>query len=413
MPEVVKSILYITRDHNYFIGQQAVDLYHRQNANRARKFVKKWAGELEYVGSEMRYIRDLYVFEDELKPGRLIQYIKTALRKMGGLSGYRGTQVFDQFYSVDELVKIYLSIIKQRAEIILKTDISGVVIGRPVLFSENPDLDKLAEDTLHSAALKAGFTDVVFEYEPVAAALYYEKGLKRSQKALIFDLGGGTLDIALVKIGDPGHRYIYASGGIEIAGSDFDRAIIKKRLIEFFDPKNDDMIPEIKEMVQAIPDWIALTEMSTPIHHALLKQALQERIAINELKRLESLIFNDLAFAFYRKVEEGKIALSSQGAALIRMDEKAIDIWELYTRYQFESDIQFQIAQVEKVIRHVVECAGMEPAEIDVVVKTGGSSNIPVFTEKLENVFGINKVVETNLFSSVTAGLAIRAHEIF
>ncbi len=287
IPEVVKSTLYITRDHNKFIGQQAVDLYHSQNTNRARKFVKKWAGELEYIGSEMRYVRDLFVFEDELKPGRLIQYIKTALRKMGGLSGYRGTQIFDQFYSVDELVRIYLSNIKQRAEIILKADITGVVIGRPILFSENPEFDKLAEDTLHSAALKAGFIDVVFEYEPVAAALFYEKGLKRTQKALIFDLGGGTLDIALVKIGDPGQRKIFASGGIEIAGSDFDREIIKKQLLTYFDPKNDDMVPEIKEMIQAIPDWIALTEMSTPIHHTILKQALQEKLAINELRRLE------------------------------------------------------------------------------------------------------------------------------
>ena len=79
VPGVVKSILYITRDHKYSIGQEAVELYYRQNINRPRRYVKKWAGELEFHGAELHYVRDVYVYEDELKPGRLLQYIKTAL----------------------------------------------------------------------------------------------------------------------------------------------------------------------------------------------------------------------------------------------------------------------------------------------------------------------------------------------
>src|SRR4030042_3699718 len=80
VPEVVKTILYITRDYRHLIGQEAVELYYKQNINRRRRFVKKWTGEIDYHGADMHYVRDVYVYVDELQPGRLMQFIKTALR---------------------------------------------------------------------------------------------------------------------------------------------------------------------------------------------------------------------------------------------------------------------------------------------------------------------------------------------
>src|SRR4030042_98768 len=70
VPEVVKTILYITRDYRHFIGQEAVELYYKQNINRQRRFVKKWSGEIDYRGSDMHYVRDIYVYVDELQPDR-------------------------------------------------------------------------------------------------------------------------------------------------------------------------------------------------------------------------------------------------------------------------------------------------------------------------------------------------------
>ena len=102
LPEVVKTILYITRDYEEHIGQAAIELYYRHYVNRTRRYVKKWAGEIDYFGAELHYVRDIYVYEDELKPGRLLQYIKTALRKSGGQGAYNGTQIFERFYRVDK-----------------------------------------------------------------------------------------------------------------------------------------------------------------------------------------------------------------------------------------------------------------------------------------------------------------------
>jgi molecular chaperone DnaK (HSP70) len=121
------------------------------------------------------------------------------------------------------------------------------------------------------------------------------------------------------------------------------------------------------------------------------------------------MIYNDLAFTFYNRVEAGKIALSSDSATVISLEDKDIALWELYTRHQFETDIQHYLSDVEKVLLDTVAASGFEPGSIDAVVKTGGSSNIPLFTEMLTHIFGAEKVKESNAFSSVVAGLAIKA----
>jgi hypothetical chaperone protein len=411
VPEVVKTILYITRDYQHYIGQEAVELYYRHNVNRLRRYVKKWAGEIEFTGAEMYYVQDSYVYVDELKPGRLMQYLKTILRSSNAHGPYEGTQVFERYYRTADLLQAYLSKLKIRAEEVLGEEISGATLGRPVKFSESKVLDLKAEETLRQAAYMAGFKKIDFELEPVAAALFYEKSLDHSQTALIFDLGGGTLDIAIMRLGDPHHRRIYASGGIDIAGSDFDRAIIRNRLLAHFGLQHVGHQPEILELIQAVPDWMALPELSTPQNRYNLEKAIRAGTAPARLRTLQSLIFNDLAFSFYNQVEAAKIKLSSQGAAVIELQGQDIDLWELYTREQFEKDIQDHIQTIEKTLMDTLASSGLEPGQIDAVVKTGGSSNIPAFTTLLGTIFSPEKVKQSDPFSSVAAGLAIRAAE--
>lgn len=406
VPEVVKSILYITRDYRHFIGQEAVELYYQQNINRQRRFVKKWAGEIDYHGAEMDYVRDVYVYVDELQPGRLMQFIKTALRS----EKYTGTQVFDRYYTLSDIIATYLQALKGRAESLLGEEISSVTLGRPVRFSASVEQDRKAQATLQQGAQEAGFKQVNFELEPIAAALYYELSLSKAQNVLIFDFGGGTLDLTIMRLGDKRQRRVYASGGIGMAGSDFDRAIIQQRMLPHFGKGVVQHEPEILSLINTIPDWAALPELSTPMARAELRRAIQAGVAPVRLKALEALIFNDLAFSFYNLVEATKIALSSRGVAVAAMKEKDMDIWELYTRSQFEKDIREHRQQIEGVLLETLAASGLEPGQIDAVVKTGGSSNIPVFGQMLGRIFGAEKVKSSDVFNSVTAGLAIKAH---
>ena len=405
IPEVIKTVLYITRDYRPSIGQEAVEHYYRDNVNRQRRFVKQWTGEIDVYGADMHYVQDVFVYVDELQPGRLLQYLKTALRK----ENYEGTQIFERYYTVGDLAKTYLTLLKQRAQDVLGEPIEAITLGRPVKFSEFPEQDHKAQETLRQAAHEAGFKEVDFELEPIAAALDYEQSISTPQNVVIFDFGGGTLDIAVMRLGDPNRRRVYASGGVDIAGSDFDRAIIEKRMLSHFGYERVRYHPEIMEMIHAVPDWMALPYLGTPINRNILEKAIRAGTAPIQLKALQGLIYNDLAFTFYNRVEAGKIALSNDGATIISLEDKDIALWELYTRHQFETDIYHYLVDVEKVLLDTIAKSGLEPGSIDAIVKTGGSSNIPLFTEMLTRIFGEDRVKESNAFTSVVAGLAIKA----
>jgi hypothetical chaperone protein len=406
VPEVVKTILYITRDYKYSIGQEAVETYYQHNINRLRRIVKKRVGEIEYHGADgMFYVTDVYAFVDDLQPGRLLQFIKTALRT----EGFHGTQIFERYFTVADIITLYLRALRQRAENLLGEEIGGVTIGRPVKFALSPSQDHKAEDTLRGAALEAGFKEVNFELEPVAAALYYELSLQKPENVLIFDFGGGTLDITIMRLGDRKNRTVYANGGIDIAGSDFDRAIIRKRMLSHFGKGKVDHLHDIFQLVNAVSDWMTLPELSVPKARIMLKQAILKGEAPARLKSLESLIFNDLAFSFYNAVERSKIELSSQGASVVRLEDKDIDIWELYTRWQFEKDIHDYQTRIEETVTKTMLDSGLDFGQIDAVVKTGGSSSIPLFTAMLEKLFGKEKIKTPSAFSSVSAGLGLRA----
>lgn len=411
LPEVVKSILYITRDYQAFVGQAAIELHYRQNVNRQRRFVKKWAGEIEFQGAELFFVRDTYVDVDELKPGRLLQFLKTSLRKGKSDAAYEGTQIFERYYSLVDLLQTFLVELKIRGEALLNAPIIGVTLGRPVYFSDDPERDQQAEDTLRQAAFAAGFNQVHFELEPIAAARDYAQSLDQPQNVLVFDFGGGTLDIAIVRLGVNQEPVVYASGGIGIAGSDFDQAIIRKRLLPHFGQGRVISHPELNELVAAVPEWSLLPELSTPRNRYVLEKAITEGVAPIQLKALLTLIYQDKAFSFYNQVEAAKIALSSAGAAVIALQEPGIDVWELYSRTQFEADITAYRQQIKDALMKTIEASGFEPAQIDAVVKTGGSSSIPRFTHLLEDLFGAEKVVQANTFSSVAAGLAICAYQ--
>ena len=286
LPEVIKTILYVTREYQHYIGQEAIELYYKHNINRIRRYEMQWAGAIRVVASEVDYMHDVFVEVDVLKPGRLLQYLKTALRKGAASGGIDGTLMFERYYHTGDLVQAYLSVLKARAEDVLDAEISSVTLGRPVKFSEDPEQDRQSEETLRQAALDAGFKEVDFEFEPVAAALFYERSLTEPQNVLIFDFGGGTLDIAIMRLGDPAGRQVFANGGVDIAGSDFDRAIIEKRLLPHFGWGKVHHRPEITDLIEAVPDWAALPELSTPIARRNLEKAILAKIAPDPVKEL-------------------------------------------------------------------------------------------------------------------------------
>ena len=125
-PTVIRSTLYITRDHQVFIGQEAIDTYYRQNTGRPSKMVRQYVGEIEMTFAEIgTFVKDVYILVDELTPGRLLHSLKSELT-----SSYEGTTIFGRYYELEDLIAIYLREVRQRVEAETGEPVDSVVLGR-------------------------------------------------------------------------------------------------------------------------------------------------------------------------------------------------------------------------------------------------------------------------------------------
>ena len=130
------------------------------------------------------------------------------------------------------LLTRFIAELKRRAETAAGRDFQRVVLGRPVFFvDDDPAADQTAQDTLGEIARQVGFTDIEFQFEPLAAAFDYESQIDREELVLVIDIGGGTSDFSLIRLG-PGRagkadrrEDILAYGGVHIGGADFDKQL--------------------------------------------------------------------------------------------------------------------------------------------------------------------------------------------
>ena len=162
-------------------------------------------------------------------PGRLMRSLKSVL---GTALIEETTRLGRQRTSFRDVIAYYLGAIKRRAEQATGRELRHVVHGRPVHFVDNaPDADRKAEQTLHEIAREIGFDEVTFQFEPIAASLDYERQISAEEIALIADIGGGTSDFSIVRLGPDRHGKadrsadILANDGVRIGGTDFDRQL--------------------------------------------------------------------------------------------------------------------------------------------------------------------------------------------
>lgn len=422
-PTVIRSAMYITREHRTFFGHEAIDTYYGQNVGRPSRLVRERVGEIELtqgdVGSvkgypvgPQTYVRDVFVMVDELTPGRLLHSLKSGLA-----TDYEGTTIFGRHYSLDTLIASYLREIRDRVQTQTGQVVDGVVLGRPVNFvnSDGEADNQRALARLRAAALEAGFETVSFELEPVAAALFYELSVSDAQNIVVFDLGGGTLDITVMRVGgNRREQRVLSTGGVGIAGDVFDQRMIQWRVLDHFGRGStwgEDGKPFPSQYTDALADWQTLPELLQPetLHFLRVVQLTSNRP--KQIGALESLLINNYAIRLFDEVERAKIVLSSRLFDVIRLQGDDIDVWQPITRAQFEAIIINEIRLIESCLQDTLHRSGLPINEIDAVVRTGGSVQIPRFIEMLNRVFGSEKVVLTDVFGGVTAGLAIRARQ--
>lgn len=168
----------------------------------------------EYVASQMK--------------GRFMKSIKRILPN----SRFKDTKVGLKRYTAEDLVAFLLVALKAEADAWTGQSVTTAVVGRPVIFDEDPEKDALAQSRLAKAATLAGFEKFYFQFEPIGAAFTYESSLEGETQVLVADFGGGTSDFSLMRL-NPARALqrdrsadMLAKGGIYIGGDSFDLSLI-------------------------------------------------------------------------------------------------------------------------------------------------------------------------------------------
>ncbi|MCW5849733.1 MAG: Hsp70 family protein [Anaerolineae bacterium] len=412
-PAVARTALYVTNDQSLAIGRAAVNRYFEQNLGRPIRLERVWVGEIEMVFAELpAFIRDVYAWVDTLSPGRLFLSFKTALRE----AQYPGTVVGQFFLPLEDLIASYLYATKRRAEKTLGRELGQIVLGRPVRFSTDPQADRVAQERLIEAAFRAGYETVYLEYEPIAAAFHYADQAQADQRILVFDFGGGTLDITIMEIGRT-RRTVLATGGLPIAGDVFDQKLLRGKMTTHFGegteygPK-DAPLPVPTWIYDTLADWQALIELQMPERLRMLREMASTSRQPRKLQHLIDLVTGNYGLRLFEVVEAAKRRLSELPQTDIRLATPQFNIRQPVTRHDFETIIQPEIYAIDALLDETVQRSGLRPRDMDVVIRTGGSSQIPVFQEMLARKFGAEKVRSIDIFSSVTSGLSIIGHGI-
>lgn len=347
--------------------------------------------------------------------GRLMRSLKSLL----GTSLIDGqTEVAGRSVSFRSLLAQFIGEVKRRAETQAGQPFHSAVFGRPVFFiDDDAQADKLAEDTLLDVARSVGFRDIGFQYEPIAAAFDYESRIDREELVLIADIGGGTSDFSLVRLGPeragrPDRRDdILANGGVHIGGTDFDKYLSLASVMPLLGYgsklRSGAEIPS--SYYFNLATWHTINQAYTRKSVTQLNDLARDAAEPARIARLQNLIEDRAGHWLAMQVEGAKIALSDADMVNLQLDRlsppESLDI----ARAQFEAAIAQLVEQVATTVGKLFADAGVRPGDVDTVFFTGGSSGVGLLRARIGAMVPDARRVEGDLFGSIGTGLALDA----
>ncbi|MCG8635373.1 MAG: Hsp70 family protein [Desulfobacterales bacterium] len=378
-------------------------LYFLKEDGRTRSFVG-YEGVSQYIDNEAE--------------GRYMQSIKTFLPD----TGFEKTAIYGKTYTLEELISIFLVKMKERGQVLIDEEVDHLVLGRPVIFSRDSEREDIARERLLRAAQIAGFKEITFQMEPIAAALAYEKTLPPGNEEIVLvgDFGAGSSDFTIHKAGGlkTGAREqdILSVGGVYIGGDNFDSRIMREKVAAYYgkDVTVKSMFSDNETglsplVIRKLMQWHHIPQLRRPRTLNNIKE-LKVNAGFKDKKlltNLENLIHSNYGYLLFRAIEKAKCDLSGQDSAKIRFSDYDIDIDEAILRREFQSMIRKEAALIDACIDETLAGAGLGPDDIDVVFLTGGSSYIPLIRSIFETKIGAGKIRTADAFTSVAYGLGL------
>lgn len=342
---------------------------------------------------------------------RFLQSIKT----FAASSLFQGTLVYAKRQSFEDLMEVFLRKLKTYAGDEWRDDIQTVVAGRPVRFAgSNPD-DELAIARYNDALTRAGFPEIHYVYEPVAAAYYFAQSLKKDANVLVADFGGGTTDYSLIRFETHAGKLSatpIGHSGVGVAGDHFDFRMI------------DNLVsPEIGkgskfksfDKVLDVPNgyyvnfgrWNQLSIFKTSKEFTDLKSLVRSALEPEKLEMFIDLVDHDEGYPLYQAISATKMALSSQEEAEFNFSPLGKAGRKMVKRSDFDQWIVDDLAKIEGALDEVLEKTNTAPDAIDKVFLTGGTSFVPAVRQLFTRRFDADRIETGGELLSIAHGLAM------
>jgi hypothetical chaperone protein len=348
---------------------------------------------------------------------------QTEGRLMRALKSILGSPLIDEETSLGgrkvpltHVVEIFVRNLKAKAEEFAGQEIGSVVMGRPVRFVDDDDqADARAQSVLERVARQAGFREITFAYEPIAAAHHYEQTAPREELVLIADIGGGTSDFSIVRVG-PERRGradrsgdMLASTGVRVGGTDLDTALslasvmpllgLGTQLVE----KN---LPMPNALYHQVATWATINFAYTYRNERELAELASLACEPEKVARLLKLLQQGLGHRLAFTVEDAKIALSSDDRVAIPLAFLEAGLSAVATRRAFDRAIGGATDRLHKAAGDCIVAAGLKADAIETIFLTGGSSRVPAVRKAVARAAPAARIAGGSDLLSVALGLA-------
>ncbi len=345
--------------------------------------------------------------------GRLMRSLKSLL---GSPLLLETTVVNHRQISFQDIIATFLAALRERATQALGAQPRRVVMGRPVHFvDDDPERDALAQASLLQAAQAVGFDEISFQLEPIAAALDYERRLNKESTVLVVDLGGGTSDFTVVRLGPDRiaqadrMQDVLATTGVHIGGTDFDHKLSLEQVMPLLGYRH--LGPDQREVPSRIffdlSTWHLINWLYT--QRALSQaQALWTNYADVRLhQRLMHVLKHRYGHRIAHEVEQAKIRCSQlDGDAPMDLSYVEAGLAARMGVADMQEHLAALLARTVACARECVQRAGLANGAPDAIYLTGGSSALRPFQRALQAGFAGVPLVEGDLFGGVASGLA-------
>ncbi len=351
-------------------------------------------------------------------------------RLMRSMKSILGSTLADQATDVGgghsvrylDVVGGYLRHLKTLAERQAGGPLSRVVLGRPVFFvDDDPERDAAAQAALTRAATEVGFSDISFQYEPIAAALDYEMTVGEEQIVLVADIGGGTSDFSLVRVG-PQQRLltdrkadILANHGVHIAGTDFDRHIELGHILPACGFKA--LGPTGREVPSKVyfdlATWHLINTVYAPARVAELARMKSFYSDVQQHARLMTVVGERLGHALIGQAEAAKIAVAEGGHTTLDLSALQRGLQAVLTEAQAIGAVDADLNRIVAAADDTLVQAGLAREQVSALYFTGGSTGLKPLAQRIAARFPAARVVRGDRFASVAQGLGVHARRVF